>query len=70
MFNLNRTLPKPAKDTWNANIRKNIKTQRGSPSRVDSANTYNRIVSPPQLGSGTGERRKMLGNLFGTAKEH
>ena len=72
MFNLNRTLPKPDKDTWNANIRKNIATQRGHPSRVDSANTYNRMVSTPQLGgSGHGARQKPgLGNLFGTAKEH
>ena len=66
MFNLNRTLPKPPLDSWNANIRKNIATQRGSPyqSRNETANTYNRITGPAQLGSGESNRKRSgLGTL-------
>ena len=69
MFNLNRTLPKPEKGTWNSNIRKNIRTQRNaspiSHIRAESENTYNRFTGAAKLGSGNGERNNLqtlLGN--------
>ena len=66
-------MPRPDKDLWNQNIRKNIRTQRsGAPTtgiRAESENTYNRFDGPPKLGSGNAERKNLQSLLGHTARD-